>query len=59
MISTNNTDVRNSKKASLDFSYHDVSFQELGRLQGDAYTVSVAWTDVTETKLSHVSLSFI
>lgn len=33
-------------------SYHNVSFQKLSRLQGDAHTVSVAWTNVTETKTS-------
>lgn len=32
------------------YFYHDISFQKLGRLQGDAYTVSVAWTNVAETK---------
>lgn len=32
------------------FSYHDVPFQKLCRLQGDAYTASVAWTNVTEGK---------
>lgn len=30
--------------------YHDVSFQKLGRLQGDAHTASVGRTDVAATK---------
>lgn len=54
MIATIKADGRNSEKFNLlpppPPPYHDVSFQELGRLQGDAYAASVAWTDVTGTK---------
>lgn len=38
------------KEALKTHFYHDVSFQELRRLQGDAHTISVTWTDVAGTK---------
>lgn len=38
------------EKQILFISYHDVPFQELGRLQIDANSVSVACADVTKTQ---------
>lgn len=50
MISAKNKQTNKKNNNLVYLSYHDVPFQELGRLQTDADSVSVACADVAKAQ---------